>query len=198
MFQRRQQTPDLMELVRGQKIGCSTWSYWGIEAFERRDLCATGIAVMPQVPALWNPAHAWFAGPRNVQLLHLVNQRGALQAKLDSRALRSADYPVHCHQRLHNQSAFRVPEGGSRRRGEDCAGSLRHRRQRIGKHSIVGKNHGTFNQILELTDVSWPGVGSQGRHRLRPNFSAKCSTSAGMSSRRARKGGRWTGKTLRR
>ena len=30
------------------------------------------------------------------------------------------------------------------------------RRQRIGKHAIIGKDHGTFDQVLQFADVARP------------------------------------------
>src|SRR5271168_4819501 len=74
--------------------------------------------------------------PGDSQLLHLVDQRGALQTEFDGCAFRTTDHPPHSFQRLLNQSPFGVAQrcctwSDSGVMIRSCGG------QRIGKHTVV-------------------------------------------------------------
>src|SRR4030088_721132 len=91
--------------------------------------------------------------PGNSQLLHLVNQCRALQAKFRGGTFRPAHHPTDVFKRPQNQSSFGVPQSsgrlGARSRSEgQILGSFW--RQWIGKHATVRKDHGAFNQVLQL------------------------------------------------
>src|SRR5216684_3496930 len=97
---------------------------------------ATTIAAASLVPAALAPSHRGLeTRPGNPQLLHLVDQRRALQAKFGGCPFRAPDHPTDSFKRVQNQSAFRVPQSSCSRRDEDTLSPCL--RQRIGKHAIV-------------------------------------------------------------
>src|ERR1700716_1452327 len=99
----------------------------------------------------------------NPQLLHLVDECSALQAKFCGRSFWAADDPTDFPQGLQNQSALRLLQSSGRRRNPNTRNPCRW--QRIGKHAIFRKNYGTFNKVLELADVPGPQVGVECTHR---------------------------------
>ena len=101
--------------------------------------------------------------PANTQLLHLADQRGAFEAEFGGRAVWASDHPSGGFQCVQNHGAFGVLKSSWRRRKRDSLGSGR--RQRIGKHAMVGKDDGTFDQILQvLADITRPMVRAECRH----------------------------------
>jgi hypothetical protein len=150
---------------------------------------------------------AWETRPVNPQPLHLADQRSALQAKFGRCAVQASDHPGGRFKGVQNQGAFAISKSSWRRRNGDSVSSSS--RQRIGKHAKVGKDHGAFDQVCssrifpgqwyELSaDIVSRGMCSICLPNRRPRISTKCVTSAGMSSRRSRRGGSWRGNTLRR
>src|ERR1700677_5351280 len=90
--------------------------------------------------------------PANRQLLYLVDQRSTLQAKFGRCAVRASDYPTGGLKRVQNQSAFAFFKIGRRpRNGYSLSSSDR---QGIGKHAVIGKDHGALDQVLQLADVT--------------------------------------------
>src|SRR6266852_4899762 len=99
--------------------------------------------------AMLAKSHAGCSGekrPGNPQLHYPVDQRGALQPQLGSCTGWSADHPAHRHQCLQNQSAFGVFQSSCGWRDDDTLSPCCW--QRIWEHAIVGKDHGTFDQVL--------------------------------------------------
>src|SRR5260370_8029181 len=101
------------------------------------------------------------------QPLHLVNECSAWQTKFHSRSFWTAEHPTNRFQRAENQHALGVLESSFSRKSGDGQSSCR--RQRIRKHAIVGKEHGTFDQVLQFANVAWPRIRCEGRHRCRRN-----------------------------
>src|SRR5713226_1152295 len=84
----------------------------------------------------------------NPQLLHLVDQGGALQSKSSGCAFGATDDPTHFLQRAENQGAFGALEGCDRCGRSNGNSSSPGRRQGIGKHTMVGEDYSTFDQVL--------------------------------------------------
>src|SRR5208282_1717194 len=99
--------------------------------------CELQLQPRVRLPRYWPwhilPAFRRRAG--NPELLHLVDQRSALQSKPGGCALRAADYPTDCFKRAKNQSVFGVPQSRWSRENTDILSP--YDRQRIGKHAIV-------------------------------------------------------------
>src|SRR5580704_5571873 len=105
--------------------------------------------------------------PVNPQLLHLADQRSALQAKFGRCTVRAADHPSGCFKCLQNHGAFGVLKS-SRRRRNGCRLSSSSR-QRIGKHAIVGEDHGAFDQVLQRANITRPMVLAERRYGFQRN-----------------------------
>src|ERR1700731_1020205 len=107
-------------------------------------------------------------GSRNPELLHFVDQCRALQSEFRCRSFWTADYPSDGFKRAQNQNAFGLLQSSCARRSAERRSFCR--RQRIGKDAIIGKDHGTFDQVLQFTDVAGPLVRRERRHRGRRNM----------------------------
>src|SRR5258708_1898748 len=135
---------------------------------------------------------ALLRGSRDPMLFHLVNQRGALEPELRGGPARSAHYPANRFQCLYDQSPFGVFErGGCRDWGSRGSGSgwshcMRLCRQRVWKRPVTRKDHRAFDHVLKLADISRPGVGTEGRHRLGWNVVDRLSHPAGEHPGKAR------------
>src|ERR1700676_3709362 len=107
---------------------------------------------------------------RDSQLFHLVDQGSALQTEFSGSAVRASDEPAYAFERMQDQISFGVPESCGRGKRHNLHGSgSRHRGQRIRKHSLVRKNHSSFDQVLQLADISRPRIGAERSHGFRRN-----------------------------
>src|SRR5207302_7585753 len=72
------------------------------------------------------------------------------------------DYPSSCVKRPQNQCSFGIRQSSWSR---DDADMLRSNRQhRIWEHAIFRQDQGTFNKILQFTDVAGPVVRAEVQH----------------------------------
>src|SRR5712664_4970702 len=121
-------------------------------------------------------------GSRDPMLLHLVNERGALEPELRGRPAGSAHHPANRFQGLEDQSPFGVFERGGCRRwgsGSDHCLWLCGGRQRVWKRPIIRQDHRAFDHVLKLPDISRPGVSTEGGHCLGRDVLDPLSHSAG-------------------
>src|SRR3982074_1652797 len=73
----------------------------------------------------WDPLLALERRSGDSQLLHLVDERSALQAKFCGRAVGASDYPTDFLQSVQNQSALRCLESSCRRKGNNTLAACR-------------------------------------------------------------------------
>ena len=144
----------------------------------------------------------------NPQLLHFADQRSALQAKFGRCAVRASDHPSGRFKCVQNHGAFGVfkssmpPEKRLHAEFQQPARDWEARHSRKGSRRVrsgsAARGYCPANGRTLSADMVSGGICSICLPNRRPRISTKCVTSAGMSSRRSRKGGSMTGNTFRR
>jgi hypothetical protein len=106
-------------------------------------------------------------GPADFKALHHADERCARQPQLCNRTFRAANYPTMVFKSTQDRSALDLLQSSRRwKRGNILR--LYHR-QRIGKHSFSGENHGALDPILQLAYIARPAARAKHKHRFPSN-----------------------------